>query len=370
MSPMTSSADGLLAATTLRQVAELANVSTATVARVLQRSERVSPETRSRVEAVLEATGYRHNAVASGLRRQRTNTVGHVLRGGDPNPFYTGVALGLQHEAAAHGYQVLLGSAQDAGSEAEVVEAFLARRVDAVVFTTPISAANVETAVRAGVRVVQVERPVTREAPAIVVDNLSGSHAATRHLIDLGHEWIAFIGVRSEVGIPPTVEDERLGGYARAMEEAGLEPRVLIGEYDYPGSVHYRAHGRTYLRRLVEEGPVPTAVFAGSDTLAAGILQGLYELDMRVPQDMSVVGFDDTFSGHLSPPLTTVALPMEELGRQALRLAVVDRSGTHGTDSTDSTDGPDDNDNRTPRLVARFVLRASTAAPRRRRSPA
>jgi len=353
MSTMTSTAHDSPSATTLRQVADLAGVSTATVARVLQGSERVTAQTRSRVEAVLEATGYRHNAVASGLRRQRTNTIGHVLRGGDPNPFYTGVALGLQHAAAANGYQVLLSSAQDAASEAEAVEAFLARRVDAMVFTTAVSAANVETAVRAGVRVVQVERPVTREAPAVVVDNLSGSRAATQHLIDLGHEQIAYIGATSHaVRIPPIVEDERLGGYLRAMEEAGLEPRVLLGEYDQPGSDRYRAYGRTYLRRLIEEGPVPTAVFAGTDTLAAGILQGLYELDMRVPQDMSVVGFDDTYSGHLSPPLTTVALPKEELGRQALLRAVLD-----GTDAPASP---------APPLVARFVLRASTAAPRRR----
>jgi DNA-binding LacI/PurR family transcriptional regulator len=351
---MTSPAPGNPSATTLRQVAELAGVSTATVARVLQGSDRVTASTRSRVEAVLEATGYRHNEVASGLRRQRTNTVGHVLRGGDPNPFYTGVALGLQQAAAANGYQVLLGTAQDAASEAEAVEAFLARRVDAIVFTTAISAANVETPVRAGVRVVQVERPITRAAPAVVVDNLSGSRAATRHLVDLGHERIAYIGAKAhELRIPPTVEDERLGGYLGVMEEAGLEPRVLLGEYDQPGSANYRAHGRTYLRRLVEEGPVPTAVFAGTDTLAAGILQGLYELGLRVPDDVSVVGFDDTFSGHLSPPLTSVALPKEELGRQALLRAVLE-----------DVDAP------TSPLVARFVLRASTAAPRRRRGPA
>jgi DNA-binding LacI/PurR family transcriptional regulator len=354
MSPMTSPVANGPSASTLREVAELANVSTATVARVLQRSERVTPETRSRVEAVLEATGYRHNAVASGLRRQRTNTVGHVLRGGDPNPFFTGVALGLQQAAAANGYQVLLGTAQDAETEAEAVEAFLARRVDAIAFTTPMSAANVETAVRAGVRVVQVERPITPAAPAVVVDNLPGSRTATQHLIDLGHEQIAYIGVQPHgVWLPPAVEEQRLSGYQSAMEAAGLEPRVLMGEYDRPGSARYRAHGRTYVRRLIEEGPMPTAIFAGSDTLAAGILQGLYELDLRVPQDMSVVGFDDTYSGHLSPPLTTVALPMEELGRQALLRAVVNPPDTPA-----------------PPLVARFVLRASTAAPRRDRAPA
>jgi DNA-binding LacI/PurR family transcriptional regulator len=348
---MTRQMDGAPSATTLRQVADLADVSTATVARVLQGSERVSPETRSRVEAVLEATGYRHNAVASGLRRQRTCTVGHVLRATDPNPFYAGVAVGLQQEAAKHGYQVLLGSSQDAASETAAVEAFLARRVDAMVFTTAISAENVETAVRAAVPVVQVERPVTDKAPSVLVDNLSGSKAATQHLIDLGHERIAFIGgTARDALLAPTVEEERLGGYLQAMTEAGLEPRVLLGQYDEPGSVRYQARGRTYLRWLIEEGSVPTAVFAGSDTLAAGILQGLYELDMRVPEDMSVVGFDDTFAGHLSPPLTAVALPMEELGRRAFIRAVVERS-----------DAPE------PALVTRFVLRASTAVPRRYR---
>lgn len=339
------------AATTLRQVAELAGVSTATVARVLQDSSRVSPETRRRVEAVLEATGYRHNAVASGLRRQRTSTVGHILRATDPNPFYAGVALGLQQEAAKHGYQVLLANSQDAPSEAAAVEAFLARRVDALIFTTAVSAENVETAARAGVPVVQVERPVSTAAASVVVDNVSGSKAATQHLIDLGHERIAFIGARSlDSWIAPTVEDERLEGYLAMMNVSGLEPHVIVGEHDEPGSVRYRAHGRTYMRRLIEEGRTPTAVFAASDTLAAGVLQALYELDLRVPQDMSVVGFDDTFAGHLCPPLTTVALPMEELGRRALIRAVV---------------GPSDDP--APPLVARFVMRDSTAAVPRRR---
>ena len=220
--------------------------------------------------------------------------------------------------------------------------------------TTAISAGNVETAVRAGVPVVQVERPVTDKAAAVVVDNHSGSRAAAQHLVDLGHERIAFIGGRARKAlIAPTVEDERLEGYLQVMDQARLEPHVLLGQYDDPGSVHYQARGRTYLRRLIEEGLVPTAVFAGSDTLAAGILQALYEIDMRVPHDMSVVGFDDTFAGHLSPPLTTVALPMEELGRQALIRAVVEPSGTAA-----------------PTLVARFVLRRSTGAPRRNRGRA
>lgn len=341
--------DRNLAATTLRQVADLAEVSTATVARVLQGSARVSEGTRARVQAVLEATGYRHNAVASGLRRQRTSTIGHILHATSPNPFYAGVALGLQQEAALHGYQVLLANSQDAASEAAAVEAFLARRVDALVFTTAVNAQNVATAVQAGVPVVQVERRISPDAETVVVDNTVGSRAATQHLVDLGHEQIAFIGARpAGTAIGPTVEDERLEGYLAVMADAGLEPRELLGEHDdQAGGVGYRALGRTYLRKLLEDGPVPTAVFAASDTLAAGVLQALYELDLRVPQDMSVVGFDDTVAAHLCPPLSTVALPTQELGRRALRRAVGDPGG-----SADP-------------LVAQFVLRGSTARPRR-----
>jgi transcriptional regulator with XRE-family HTH domain len=137
-----SNAEGPL---TLREVARRAGVSTATVARVLQGGRRVAPETAARVQSVLADSGYRVNAVAQGLSRGTTRTIGHLLHVAGVNPFYSWVALGLQQRAAEHGYEVILyNSHGDPASEAAGVEVFLGRRVDAIVFTTALDPRNVE----------------------------------------------------------------------------------------------------------------------------------------------------------------------------------------------------------------------------------
>jgi DNA-binding LacI/PurR family transcriptional regulator len=304
---------------TLRSVAELAGVSTATVARVLRESDLVAPQTRERVSEAIQATGYRINAVASGLRRQRTETIGHILHGISPNPFFAGVALGLQEQAAEAGFEVMMFNAQNQPARERVgVEAFLSRRVDAIVFTTPLAAENVKLAVDGGVRVVQVERPTTVPSAAVLVDNYVGSRAAVEHLVDLGHTEIAFIG-GDPAGEADSPEAQRLGGYLDGIEFHGLQPRTVLGSYGDPTDPAYQDLGAEYLRTLLAGGRIPTAVFAGSDLLAAGVLQALHDARIWVPEQVSVVGFDDTYAAHLPPPLTTVALPMHEMGAAAFR---------------------------------------------------
>jgi DNA-binding LacI/PurR family transcriptional regulator len=333
---------------TLKRVAEVANVSTATVARVLNDDPRVAADTRSRVVDALQVTGYRPNAIASGLRRQRTLTVGHIVNATSPNPFYVGVAIGLQQEAARHGYQVILQNSQDAATETAGVEALLARRVDAIVFTTAQSAKNVALVVDAGVRVMQVERIAVADAPAVTVDNYVGARRAVQHLVDLGHKDIAYIGADPQLHneLWSRVEQQRLDGYLDVVEAAGLVPRMVLGDYDLPNDDGFHSLGSEYMRKLIGQGPVPTAVFAASDALAAGVLQAIHDVKLWVPQDVSVIGFDDTFAAHLCPPLTTVALPMLDLGREAFLNAI-------GADASERTE-----------LTSRLVMRQSTAAPR------
>jgi LacI family transcriptional regulator len=325
------SANGSMAVT-LKDVAARAGVSTATVARVIHQNGYVSGPTRERVFLAIRESGYRLNAVAQGLRRQRTMTLGHIIHGILPNPFFAEVSIGVEHAAAERGYNVLLFNARDDVSrERAGVETLLARRVDGIIFTTALHADNVRLALEADVPAVEVEKPVCNEAASVVVDNYTGVRAAMAHLLELGHREIGFIGepVAPLPGAPDgrvdRVVQERFGGYADALRSAGVsvtDSRTVLGDYVHdPGWPDVRT-GADYMRRLLDQAPEVTAVFAASDVLAAGSLQALYERHARVPDEMSLVGFDDTFAKHLAPPLTTVRQPMFEMGAAAANLVI------------------------------------------------
>jgi len=321
---------------TLKDVANIAGVSTATIARVLQNNGYVAEETRVRVEAAIAQSGYRVNAVARGLRRQRTHTIGHILRTSAPNPFFATVAQGVHQEAAANGVSVLIVNTHgDPAAEQAAVDTLLSQRVEAILFTTLTANANVERAAKTGIPIVQVERAGSIDTHWVRVDNYVGSRAATEHLLSLGHRRIAFIGVDPEFrggydGDLPTskpeaarsVERERLAGYVDALAGHGIAPEeqlLLLGNAYYSPQ-----RGRTLTHSLLalDHSIRPTAIFASCDLLASGVLQGLHDAGISVPAEMSVIGFDDTVAEHLTPALTTVAQPMLELGRVATRLAL------------------------------------------------
>jgi LacI family transcriptional regulator, galactose operon repressor len=335
----------------LLDVAAAAGVSTATVARVLHGTAAVRPETERRVQDALAATGYRLNALAQGLRTKRTRIIGHLLQDVFPNPFNVEVALGLEAAATDAGYRVLLFNARsDAELERQGVETFIEWRVDTIVFTPPVAAANVETAVGAGPVVVQVERPAIPGTSTVVADNRGGVAEAVEHLVRFGHRRIGFIGARPASLDGPValadVEWDRFDGFREALAAHGLELRdddVVLGEY--PGAAPASlANGYQYAGALFARGAAPSALLVASDLLASGVLQWLYEHGLRVPDDVSVVGFDDTLAAHLAPALTTVRLPMAEFGQLAVELAVRDR------------DAPAEE----RRLRATLVVRAST----------
>ncbi len=348
---------------TLKDVAKLAGVSTATVARVLHDNGYVAPETRRIVEAALAESGYRVNAVAQGLRRQRTLLLGHVLQSIVPNPFFATVALAAQQEASRHGWGMLMFNTEaDSDVERQVVEMLLRQRVDAILFTTVTSEENVRLAVNAGIPVVQVERAGTLDTDSVTVDNYPGACEGMAHLIELGHRRIAFIGLDLDTPIAAdpgsdthglyerrSVERERLAGYLDSLAEHGipLDEQLL----DLGSAYSSPEHGQEVTRRLLALPPEqrPTAIFAGCDLLAVGVMQVLLEAGLRVPDDLSVIGFDDTLATKLAPPLTSIAQPMVELGQRAVRLAI-DAIGANGERPA-----------RHERLTTRLVVRASTA---------
>jgi LacI family transcriptional regulator, galactose operon repressor len=360
LAPMAKGAKPRGEAMTLRDVAARAGVSTSTVARVIHRNGYVAEETRERVEAAMQEGGFRLNAVASGLKRRRTMTIGALLHETLPNPFFAEVALGVEQVASEQGYNVLVYNARgSAEHEREGVDALLSQRVEAIVFAKPVDVANVDLARAAGTAVVEVEKPLSRAEGVVLVDNYVGATAAMRHLIDLGHEHIGFIGepsqAKGERGRPvDRVVNERLAAYRDALGASGRpvdDSLVVLGDYYADAGWPDLRTGRDYMTALLEQHPRLTAVFAASDLLAAGALQAVYERRIHVPDQMSVIGFDDTFAKHLAPALTTVRQPMAEMGARAAELAM-------------QLVGADRREPCEEWLQTQLVVRSSTAPPR------
>lgn len=305
---------------TLKDVASEAQVSTATVARVLHGRGFVSKDSRRQVEEAIKKTGYRLNILAQSLRQQHTKTIGHLLTSISPNPFFAGVELGVENEAIRRGYSVLIWNVfEDSKREALGVETFIQRQVDAIIFTTPIEPKNVETAVSAQIPVIQVERPTRVQSHKVLVDNYAGAASAVEHLIELGHRRIGYIG-----GNPrsyPTnlsIDEQRLAGYRDTLKKFQITP---VDHWYASGKYYSVEDGYQLMDKFLSRGEI-TAVLTACDILAAGALQAIYDHHLRVPDDISVVGFDDTYAPYLSPPLTTVRQPMFEIGQMAARIAI------------------------------------------------
>jgi LacI family transcriptional regulator len=319
---------------TLKDVARKAGVSTATVARVLHDRGYIAEETRKQVEAALRETGYRINVVAQGLRKQQTFSIGHILHSIMPNPFYAGVALGVEQEAMKHGWNVLMINVQgDAKRERQGVETLIQRRVDAILFTSAVDEANVRLALDAGLQVVQVQQPTSVPTHQVTVDNYVGSAAAVEHLISLGHRRIGYIGAgptyaRQDATFLerlPSVERERFSGYLDTLQKYTIpvdEQLIAFGRYYTLEQDSTSGDGYTYTKQFLQLAQRPTAIFATCDILSAGALQCIYEHSLRVPDDISVIGFDNTYAPYLTPPLTTVELPMADIGRAAVRIVL------------------------------------------------
>lgn len=313
---------------TIKSVAHKAGVSTATVARVMHDNGYVAEETRQRVLEVVSETGYRINSIARSLKRNRSNIIGHLLQSMLPNPFFVKVARGVEAYTESQGYTTLTYNVQgDPAAERRGLETFLSWRVDAIIFSTVRDQKNVEFALKANIPVIQVERPRSSKSDRITVDNYSGALAAMEHLLELGHKRIAYIGQKPGLVdniLADYVDIERFGGYQDSLKKRNLfdERLVALGKSYTLGDTSAQGDGYYAMKHWLETRQRLTAVFAGSDILAAGVLQAIHEHGLSVPRDISVIGYDDTFAPFLTPLLTTVRLPAHELGETAARLAI------------------------------------------------
>jgi alanine racemase len=340
----------------IADVAREAGVSKTAVSFAFNSPDRLAPETASRILDVADALGYRPHPVARMLTQRQTWSLGvltpQALSVIFSNPFFgafsEGVALAAEQEGyALHFISPLRGSLARAMGRATVD--------GVVVVGLAAGHPEVEQIRAAGVPLVMVDSSALPDQPGVEVDDEGGALAAAEHLIGLGHRKLLVVGVE-----PPTPGDRaepegvmarRMRGYLAALAARNLElhdDAVVVGPATIEGGI-------AALRRAWEDGLRPTGVLAMSDAMAIGVLRAARELDLRVPEDLSVVGFDDIdISQHTSPPLTTVHQPIRQKGESAVRLllSVVERR------------------DRTPehlRLETRLIVRSSTGpAPRRR----
>lgn len=327
--------------TTISDVARAAGVSVPTVSKVINGRDGVAAATSQRVLAVIESLGYESSLVARSLRRSRTDVIGILVT--EFEPFSTELLKGISSAADGTGYELLAyaglvsGEARP-GWERRSLSRLAGTLIDGAIVVTPTT-----LMASTPIPVVSIDPHTGPEGHAAIdSDNVGGARAATEHLIALGHRRIAHIRGRADLA---SAELRELG-YRQSLEAAGIpfDPDlVCVGDYQTAATAEVA-------RELLSRRDRPTAVFAANDSSAIGVLQVAGELGLRVPQDLSVVGFDDVpQAANATPPLTTVAQPLHDLGAEALRMLLELLGGRDVPAHV--------------QLPASLVVRASTAPP-------
>jgi LacI family transcriptional regulator len=302
---------------TIYEVARAAGVSTATVSRALNGSAQVAERTRHRITEAIAALGYQPNHVARSLVLKATHTIA-VMLPDITNPFFPALVKGVQLAADEQGYAVLLAhTGGDPAKEESYFQVLRGQQVDGVLLVGLVSAPeSLKGLVGRGLPVVTLDRPVDLPGSATVrVDHTAGGRLATEHLLELGHRRIAHIAGPKGLG----VSQQRLDGYRRALSSHGVAfDERLIAEGDFSEDGGYRA-----IDELGRSGVPFTALFAANDLTAIGAMTALRERGVRVPDDVSVVGFDDIhLASYTSPKLTTIRQPIYDMGRAAATLLI------------------------------------------------
>ena len=309
--------------TTIKEVAREAGVSINTVSRALNGKPDVSPETRRQVLAVAERLNYMPNKLARGLRSNKTGIIG-VIVADIANPFFSAVVKGMGKAAKELGYSIIL---QDTGenykNEEEAIQIMISEQVDGLLIT-PVQTEkrSIHMLQESGIPFVLVARYFDDvDTDYVVADDVQGGYLATAHLIEKGHEKIAFIN-------GPAYNSsaiERFQGYKKALEEHNIG----LNESLIRNGALTMEDGYTYGKALLmDHDPQPTALFTFSDFVALGAMKAVHELGLRIPDDIAIVGYDDIdFAFCLESPLTTIRFPKREIGEEVVSILAKKMNG-------------------------------------------
>lgn len=300
---------------TVLDVAKLAGVAPITVSRVINRSGYFSKETQKRVEAAADELGYVQNSVARSLRSSRTNTIALIVSD-ITNPFFTNLARGVEDTASDAGYTVFFCNTDELTAEEEkYTQVLLQKQVDGFLLVPSHSSSHsIQRIQDRNIPLVIIDRWVPEvEVDCVRCDSESGSYQLTRLLLSLGHRNIAVISGPSDV----STATDRVHGYRKALEESGLpfdETLVQYGEF-------IQSSGYALTQKIIAMDPRPTAIFGANNFIAIGVVKALNDAGIKVPDEISVVGFDDLPETLVvSPFLTVASQPSYEMGCQATRL--------------------------------------------------
>ncbi|KAF0815956.1 MULTISPECIES: catabolite control protein A [unclassified Cytobacillus] len=301
---------------TIYDVAREANVSMATVSRVVNGNPNVKPATRKKVMEVIDRLGYRPNAVARGLASKKTTTVGVIIPD-ISSTFFAELARGIEDIATMYKYNIILSNSdQNIEKELHLLNTMLGKQVDGIVFMGGnITSELVEEFEKSPVPIVlagSIEE--TGKIPSVNINYEQAAFDVTKSFIEKGHKDVALVvGPLRE----PINQDKKLAGYKRALEEAEVSFRdelVVEGDYTYDSGIEA-------FEKLLEADPRPTAIFAGSDEMALGIVHGAEDKGYDVPKDFEIISSDNTrLTLMVRPQLTSVVQPLYDIGAVAMRL--------------------------------------------------
>ncbi|KAF0822829.1 catabolite control protein A [Cytobacillus firmus] len=301
---------------TIYDVAREANVSMATVSRVVNGNPNVKPATRKKVMEVIDRLGYRPNAVARGLASKKTTTVGVIIPD-ISSTFFAELARGIEDIATMYKYNIILSNSdQNIEKELHLLNTMLGKQVDGIVFMGGnITSELVEEFEKSPVPIVlagSIEE--TGKIPSVNINYEQAAFDVTKSFIEKGHKDVALVvGPLRE----PINQEKKLAGYKRALEEAEVSFRdelVVEGDYTYDSGIEA-------FEKLLEAEPRPTAIFAGSDEMALGIVHGAEDKGYDVPKDFEVISSDNTrLTLMVRPQLTSVVQPLYDIGAVAMRL--------------------------------------------------
>ncbi len=305
---------------TIKDVAVKANVSIATVSLVINNGGRISQETRKRVLKTIKKLNYHPSRSARGLVSRKTGKIGfilteeHFLR---TEPFYTRVFLGAEFEASKKDNYILLATVNSSFKKNDPLPRFiLERNYDGIVIAGWVPDALLDALLKYNMPIVIIDYiPHGQGFPSILIDNLRGGMLATEYLINNGHKNIAFLG--GEISHSSIME--RLQGYKLALEKADItiDDGLIITNDEYLS----RQNGYKSAEKLFQQRKKVTAIFASNNATAIGVMQYLKDNGYKIPEDISLIGFDDVEADLLiDPPLTTIKVPKLEMGTEAVQL--------------------------------------------------